>query len=275
MRKKMLVVFLLGVLLITLMPSIYAENIYRKDTLYCNDPPFWEGTVTLIKKATFKVNAPTSGKTYTVFCTTALGALDRASRRGNFGYTIDDQWYDQFGSLLVDSIAEKEGGGFDGWQYWVNYPNEPIPYVGVDQYQVKEGDVVDFFYGGFDLNPDTATMLIRIYIHIEEDTSPPLVDIVRPIGGIYILDREIITLPVDVTIIIGKISILVEAKDELTNVSRIEFFVDDQRQGIDKEYPYEWTCDETSFGRHTLLVIAYDSVGNYGYGERILWILSN
>ena len=273
MKKNILVILSLWILLVILMPSIYAQNTDRKDLLYGNNPPFWEGTVTLINNATFKVNAHASGKTYTVFCTTALGALEGASRHGNFVYTIDDQWYDQFGSLLLDSIAEKEGEGFDGWQYWVNYPNESIPYVGVDQYQVKEGDVVDFFYGGFGVNPDTASMLIRIYIHIEDDTSPPIVDIIRPIGGIYILDREIITLPVDITIILGKIRIVVEAQDELTNVARIEFLVDDQGRNIDEEYPYEWTWDETSFGRHTLSVLAYDTVGNYGYDERILWSL--
>lgn len=274
MKKNMLVILSLGVFLLSMMSSIYAQDTYRKDVLYCNDPPFWEGTVTLINNATFKVTIPTSGKTYTVYCTTALGALDSASKRGNFDYTIDDQWYDQYGSLLVDSIAEKESEGFDGWQYWVNYPNESISYVGVDQCQVNEEDVIDFFYGGFGGNPDTASMLIRIYIHIEDDTSPPIVDIVRPIGGIYILDREIITLPVDITIILGEISIMAEAKDELTSMDRVEFFVDNQRHSIDEEYPYEWTLYETSIGRHTLSIAAYDSAGNLGYDERILWIFS-
>mgnify|MGYP001129420009 CR=1 FL=1 len=273
MRKKSIAVMVLGVLLITIMPPLAAENPYGQDILFSHDPPFWEGSVTLIRNATFEVIAHHSGKIYKVSSTTALGALNSASKLGNFDYTIDDQWYDQFGSLLVDTIAGKQGEGFDGWQYWVNYPDELIPYVGADQYQVREGDVVDFFYGGFGINPDSSSMLLRIHIQIRDDDSPPIVDIARPIGGIYILDREIIALPVDFAIILGKITLVAEVFDELTCVDRVEFFVDNHRYVIDEEYPYEWTWDETNIGRHTLHIVAYDEVGNHDYDERILWTL--
>jgi len=271
----MVMIVTLTILFITIMPSIYSTNpSYRRDALFLNDPPFWEGTATLIRNATFTVTGHTSGKTYTVSSTTALGALNSASRQGDFSYTISDQWYEQYGSLLVYSIAGKKGEGFDGWQYWVNYPHESIPYVGADQYQVTEGDIVDFFYGGYGVNPNTASMLIRIYIHIEHDTSPPVIDIVRPTEGIYILDREIITLPIDLTIILGEINIVAETTDEQTSVDKVEFFIDYHEYAIDEEYPYEWSWDETSIGKYTLSVVAYDVVGNHGSEERILWILS-
>jgi hypothetical protein len=273
MRKKTLVIFVLGIVVITIMPPMVAKNPDRGNTLFVQDPPFWEGSVTLIRNATFEVTAHNSGKIYTISCNTALGALHTASKLGNFDYNINDQWYDQFGSLLVDAIAEKQGEGLDGWQYWVNYPSDPIPYVGADQYLLKENDVVDFFYGGYGVNPDTSSMLIRIHIHVMDDISPPVVNIARPIGGIYVLDREIITLPVDFTIILGKITIVAEAVDELTSVDKVEFFVNNNKYAIDEDYPYEWRWNETTIGRHALRIVAFDEVGNHDYDEKILWIL--
>ena len=76
--------------------------------------PFWEGDVTLVKNTTFEVTAYNSGKTYKLSSTTALGALDKASKKGNFDYTVNDKWYQQYGSLFVDSIAGKKNEGMNG-----------------------------------------------------------------------------------------------------------------------------------------------------------------
>ncbi len=88
------------------------------------------------------------------------------------------------------------------------------------------------------------------------------------------MDREIVMLPLDLTIILGKITIVAEAIDELTSVDRVEFFVDNNQYAIDEEYPFEWLWNVTSIGRHTLHTVAYDQVGNHDYAEKILWILS-
>jgi len=125
---------------------------------------FWEGNVTLVENSTVTVTAHNSGKSYEVNQTTALGALDAASEAGGFNYTISDEWYPAMG-LYVDSIADKECEGMEGWLYWVNYPTDPKPVISVDKYAVKNGDVVTYYYGEWTTTPENSSMVIRIYVH--------------------------------------------------------------------------------------------------------------
>ncbi|KAA0007605.1 MAG: DUF4430 domain-containing protein [Thermoplasmata archaeon] len=235
--------------------------------------PFWEGDVTLVKNTTFVVTAHNSGKTYKLSSTTALGALDRASKEGNFDYTVNDKWYKQYGSLFVDSIAGKKNEGVNGWQYWVNYPDEPLPWIGADKYQLKDGDTVDWFYGGYGKNPDTASMLIRIHVHIVTDITPPSIEFTEPRGGLYIFDREIIHFP-GISYIIGKITIKADVTDDLSGVKEVKFYIDDELKEVDEKEPYSWKWNETAIGSHIIKAIAYDMVGNYNVAQSNVWILS-
>ena len=274
MRNKAVATIVMTIQLMIVISSLVAENLDSKEILFSHDPLFWEGSVNLIRNTSFEVTAPSSGNNYLIGSTTALGALHSASKMGNFCYVIDDQWYDQFGSLLLDSIAGKKGEGFEGWQYWVNYPCDSIPYIGADQYRVKTGDVVDFFYGAFDVTPNSSSMLIRLYVLVEEDNSPPRVIISRPTNGIYIMDRDIIKFPRDFTLVVGRVTIIADVFDELTTVNRVEFFIDATRYAIDEKPPFEWTWNETKTGMHTLHITGYDGVENHDYDEKTLWIFS-
>ena len=125
----------------------------------------WEGNVTLTENTTFNVTAHNSGKSYELNRTNALGALDAAAETGEFNYSVSDEWYASFGSFMVDSIADVESTGAENWLYWVNYPNESIPEVGVTQYEVKEGDVVTYFYGDWNVTPANASKVLKIQVH--------------------------------------------------------------------------------------------------------------
>ena len=135
--------------------------------VHVQSPAFWEGEVTLIENTTVNVTAHGSGESYAINQTTALGALDAAAEAGGFNYTVSDEWYASWGSLLVDSIAGKESDPvtWDGWMYWVNYPDDPMPMVGANLYEVEDGDVVTFYYGGMSTTPDNSSMVIRIHVH--------------------------------------------------------------------------------------------------------------
>ena len=135
----------------------------------------WQGDVTLINGTTFTATAHNSGESYEINCITALGALDAAAEKGDFNYAISDEWYASYGSFLVDSIANIESTEAEGWLYWVNYPNESIPVVGVNLYEVKEGNVVTYYYGDWDVTPANASKVIKIHVHV-------------PIGGPAIFD---------------------------------------------------------------------------------------
>ncbi|RLG35249.1 hypothetical protein DRN97_00350 [Methanosarcinales archaeon] len=133
-------------------------------------PVFWEGEVTLLENTTVNVIAHNSGESYEINQTTALGALDAAAEAGEFNYTVSDEWYASWGSLMVDSIAGKESDPvtWDGWLYWVNYLDDPMPMVGTNQYEVEDGDVVTYYYGGMSTTPDNSSMLIRIHVHVQK-----------------------------------------------------------------------------------------------------------
>jgi hypothetical protein len=241
------------------------------------DPPFWEGNVTLVADTAFTVVVDSSGESYDVSRTTALGALDAAAAQGGFSYTINDEWYDQYGALLVDSIAGKSGSGIDGWQYWVNYPDEPLPWTGVDSYELADGDTVDFFYGGYGVTPDTSAMLIRIHTSIVEDTTPPELVLERPAaGGVYILDREVAVISGGGSLILGPVTVVVRATDALTQVDCTEIYIDDDLKVSVSEDGGEisWTWNERAIGLHTVRATAADSLDNTASTERIIWIVS-
>ena len=134
--------------------------------VHVQSPVLWEGEVTLIENTTVNVTAYNSGESYEINQTTALGALDAAAEAGGFNYTVSDEWYASWGSLMVDSIADKESDPvtWDGWMYWVNYPDDPMPMVGTNLYEVEDGDVVTYYYGGMSTAPDNSPMVIRIHV---------------------------------------------------------------------------------------------------------------
>jgi hypothetical protein len=239
------------------------------------DPPFWEGTVTLVENTTIDITAHNSGASYTIASTTVLGALDAASKQGAFDYTVTDEWYDQFGSLLVNTIAGQGPEGLDGWQFWVNYPDEPLPWVGPDNLNIRDGDLVDWFYGGFGDVPDTSSMLIKIHVSTIKDVTAPTVEIMKPKnGGLYIFNREIIAGLGTYTFVFGEITVEVNAADALSTVAQIEFYMDGTLKETITEGIYRWHWSESAMGRHTIKVVAYDEAGNFAEMERIILIFS-
>jgi len=129
----------------------------------------WSGEVAL-DSGTLTLTADNSGEEYTINQTCALAALIRAADAGGFNYTINDSWYDDYGSLRPDSIAGRSEEGGDGWLYWVNYPDEPSPSRTADHVELSGGDVVTWYYGGMDSVPDATDMLI--WVRIEGEDTP-------------------------------------------------------------------------------------------------------
>jgi outer membrane protein assembly factor BamB len=154
-------------------------------TLDAFDPAFWSGEVAL-GSGTLTLAADNSGKEYTINQTCALAVLIRAADAGGFDYTINDSWYDDYGSLRPDSIAGRSEVGWDGWLYWVNYPDEPSPSRTADHVELKRGDVVTWYYGGMDSAPDATNILIRVRIK-GEDTPVPAFEAAITIVGLLIV----------------------------------------------------------------------------------------
>jgi cobaltochelatase CobN len=79
----------------------------------------------------------TNGTSHYIPYPSALGALDEASKKGNFSYEV--VYYPTYDALYVRSIADES----DWWHYWVNYT---MPMVGADKYELKESDYVLWGY---------------------------------------------------------------------------------------------------------------------------------
>jgi len=126
----------------------------------------WSGSIK-IAPGSFYAGAR-SGKIYEIENITALGALNAASIQGNFTYTINDEWYESFGALFVDSIYGINNSGTSGWMYWVNYPDDPMPSVGSDRYLIKDGDRVYWYYYEKDGdNPINSRYVIKIDVRAD------------------------------------------------------------------------------------------------------------
>lgn len=83
------------------------------------------------------------------------------------------------------------------------------------------------------------------------------VKIERPEPGmLYFRDRKFFPTPKGKTVILGSITIRVDAYDRL-NVSKVEFYLDDLKQHEDTSPPYEWIWDKPAFFEHILKVKAY------------------
>jgi len=81
---------------------------------------------------------------------------------------------------------------------------------------------------------------------------------------LYIFDQEI--MPLENTMIIGKITVEIDAYDE-DGIDRIEFYIDDVLKSTYTESPYEWTWNEFVIGVHEIKVVAYDNEGNKAEDE--------
>ena len=126
----------------------------------------WNGTVEL-KQGNFTIMA--NGNSYEVSNLTALGALNAANLVARFNYTVNDKWYESWGSLLVDSIYGIENNGTSGWMYWVNYPNESMPMTGANAYSVKDGDTIYWYYStSMNDTPNNSSYVIKINVKTEK-----------------------------------------------------------------------------------------------------------
>jgi hypothetical protein len=102
---------------------------------------------------------------------------------------------------------------------------------------------------------------------IKIDKTAPIIRIERPRGYLYIFDMKIIPFLFNKTMIIGSITIVVNATDATSRIERVEFFIDNKSKYNDTEYPYNWSWDETAFFKHSIKVVAYDKAGNKSTDE--------
>jgi len=100
-----------------------------------------------------------------------------------------------------------------------------------------------------------------------DNTKPSLVLEKPRHNHLYLFDREVMPILRSRAIVMGKITVTVNATDATSGVDRVEFFVDGTSKSVDSSKPYEWEWDEKTFTSHVLKVVAYDNAGNSVYEE--------
>ena len=122
----------------------------------------------ILPSGVFSKSAYNTGKTYTFNWRTALGALEKASRMKGFSYKIKETSWGPFVECIDYSGKEVCAGdevSTSGWMYWVNYPSDPLPGVSANEYSIKEGDVVTWYFSrNMSETPDTSPYKITISI---------------------------------------------------------------------------------------------------------------
>jgi len=96
------------------------------------------------------VRVRVEGKSQTIFgatqprasATTALGALESASVGGEFYYHVQQTSFGPY----IDQIGRNVAAGSSGWAFKVNGASPP---VGADKVELKDGDVVLWYWASF------------------------------------------------------------------------------------------------------------------------------
>ncbi len=100
------------------------------------------------------------------------------------------------------------------------------------------------------------------------DDSPPEIQIRKPGGGLYWLDRKLVPFPIP--IVIGDVTVEVEASDSLSDIKKVSFYVDGEQRYEVTEQPYEWRWSP-QLGKHSLSVLAYDLLDHTATDDLTVW----
>jgi hypothetical protein len=202
---------------------------------------------------------------YAISGTNALSAFLVAAEQEEYSYQISDEYYEQFSSFLITSINGIENQGMDGWQFWVNYPQDEIPMVGANDYELTEGDVVSWFYGGYGVNPETSDHVITIEISIDTDETNPSLSLTKPNDGdIYLNNNLLFTIPfMYISVIIKSIELIAEATDEESGIETVSFAIDGTTQYTDYTQPYTWEYAPSSGFKKTRLTVTATDRSNH------------
>ena len=116
----------------------------------------WDGEV-LLEEESFNLTA-SSGKSYRVNQSTALGALVKAADQNGLNFSINDSLYNLYG-LQVESLGGYSVEGDKSWRFWINYPKEAMPASGSDLVDLRDNDRVLFYFGDRRARPEDSPRL--------------------------------------------------------------------------------------------------------------------
>lgn len=124
-----------------------------------------------------------------------------------------------------------------------------------------------------DMAGNTASRSIQL--QYKEDLVPPHIVIIRPqSGSLYINDRELLTGVLRATVILGKITISIDAWDNESGIQQVNVLMDNETVYSDSDAPFEWILDDAFRGWHRLGALSVDYGGNQDTAEKMILIFN-
>lgn len=110
------------------------------------------------------------------------------------------------------------------------------------------------------IHSNAGTGQFTVRVNVTKEKIPPVVELLKPRKHrVYIRNKE--KMWFFKTIIIGPITVKVNATDMDGYIEKVEFYVDGKLKHATATRPYYWVWQEFVIGKHTLKVIAYDNDG--------------
>jgi parallel beta-helix repeat protein len=197
----------------------------------------------------------------------------------NCKYGVFFSYYNRYNTIIHNDFINNFENAFDstnntwddgypsGGNYWSDF-DEPSE----GAWDNNSDGIVDSSYsilgdGNVDNYPSTTP-------YSDIDFFRPDVTIISPANGVYVNEFRLLSRLVKRnTFVFGKITILVEAFDSQSGISRVEFYIDEEKMFEETEPPFRWVwVDKTSNEiLHSVKVVAVDNVGNYAIDEILVW----
>jgi hypothetical protein len=196
----------------------------------------------------------------------------KSDKNGNLKWerTFDSGSHDIPNDVSVDSVGNVVTVGGSLFSTENNYEHLVIIYDKNGNEICLKRSGIKGYINGVTINENNRVLItgsilnynnMDFYTDIYDDIVPPAVDMIKPQEkSLYLLGIKLLSLPRN-TFIIGRLPILVEAENQ-SDVSKVEFYINNELIETKTEPPYEWVWDDRLFGRYDIRTMTYDESGS-------------